>query len=74
MSGMTYSEAKRTAIVACARSLGVRDAAIDKWFQRGVPGRWHLKLLAESERTNLGLVAADLVDTNRITGEPPLMS
>ena len=64
---MTHSEAKRTAITTCATSLGVREATIYKWFQRGVPGKWHLKLLAESNRLELGLVADDLLDTNRIS-------
>lgn len=63
MWGMVISDEAKSAIRASAKSLGARDETIRKWFQRGVPGNWHLSLLAEAKRLRLRLSAADLLAT-----------
>jgi hypothetical protein len=32
-------------VVELAREMGVSDAALKKWRQRGVPPEWHLRLI-----------------------------
>ena len=36
-------------IEAAARELGVKDWALSKWLQRGVPGKWHVPLMLQSK-------------------------
>lgn len=42
-------------IAGLAKDLGVKDAALKKWRQRGVPHRWRLPLLREAARRGVTL-------------------
>jgi len=36
-----------------ARLLGVRQAVVTNWLRRGIPGRWHLRLMREAMRRGI---------------------
>ena len=44
---------------------GAKPEAIKKWFQRGVPGKWHLALLKVAREHGIDLSEDDLLSTTR---------
>lgn len=59
--GMDISHDTRRAIKQCGTIAGVHAEAMKKWFQRGVPGRWHLVLLRVARENNIELSEDDLI-------------
>jgi hypothetical protein len=58
---MDISKDTRRAIKQCGTIAGANAEAMKKWFQRGVPGKWHLVLLRTARENDIELSEDDLI-------------